>query len=81
MANDHAGGDVGEFALRVDGIKLAGFHQRCDRGQMRLAAVEARKKRILAIEVDRPDRTARNYRDSRNSRPAGGFVSRPPPRS
>ena len=55
MAGDDAGDDVAEIGLRVDGVELAGFHQRGDDDPMLATAVGAGEERVFAIERDRPD--------------------------
>ena len=55
MTGDDDGDDVGEIGLRIDGVELAGPHQRGDDGLVLAAAVGACEERVLAIERDRPD--------------------------
>lgn len=62
MAGDNAGDDVDEVSLRVDGVELAGLHQRSDDGPLPAAAVGAREERVLAIERDLPDRALDDVR-------------------
>ena len=50
MTGDDAGDGVGEIGLRVDGVELAGFHERGDDGPVLAAAVGASEERVLAIE-------------------------------
>ena len=55
MAGDDAADDVTEIGLRVDGVQLAGLHERGDDGPVLAAVVGAGKEHVLAIESNRPN--------------------------
>ena len=56
VAFDDAGDDVGEVALRLDGVELCGFDERGDHGPVLGPTVGASEEGVLAVESDRPDR-------------------------
>ena len=53
-AVDEAGQHVGEVALRVNAVQLAGFHERCDGGPACATIVAGGEQRVLPTEAQRP---------------------------
>ena len=55
MALDDAGDDIGDVALRVAAVQLAGLDERGEYGPVLAAAVGAGEEGILAVERNGPD--------------------------
>src|SRR3990167_3946420 len=55
MALDDAGDDLGEVALRVDAVELAGLDERGQDGPVFAAAVGAGEQGVLAVQGDGSD--------------------------
>ena len=56
MAVDDLGDDVGQVAVRIDGVELAGLDQRSDDGPVLATTIGAGKECVLAIQRNRADR-------------------------